>query len=443
MASPSSAEAGGDQPCHEKCGSILGRARRTGPETARRTAANRTRSRRVLKSNVRPRWSGPQTKAGPEEQPGAFCVQRRVDYGRWWSWVSKDDQHAGARQRLTALTTILKEKSAQRREANRAQGEARTHERVRGRPVEPDTRVMVTRRCHDRRMFLTPSGDPDNDHHTPESTANFYGYTIARAQLIYGFAFHGAVCLGNHHHLNATDRHRNRPYFKNSIHSNLARGFNARFARFDSFWSGGGSCDTVTPTDDDTLKDLAYTDVNPVTAGLVKWGNLWPGFTTYDWKFGETRTFVRPDWYYDKNNPDNPPTIELTRVRPDILPELSDDELFERLREECRRTETEFQAELKANNRRFVGLNKLAKTKWWKRAKTPEARFDTVPTFASSQAVLRIAELMRQKHWREDYCRARTKYIKGEPTEFPYGSFMLPKMYGAPVASSPLAPKPP
>ncbi len=70
-----------------------------------------------------------------------------------------------------------------------------------------------------------------------------------------------------YHHTSVTDRLGNRPGFKNSVHGNLARGLNARFGRFDSVWSGCGSCDTVAPTDDESLEDLAYTDCNPVTSG--------------------------------------------------------------------------------------------------------------------------------------------------------------------------------
>ncbi|MBV1858622.1 MAG: hypothetical protein KUG77_09445 [Nannocystaceae bacterium] len=86
---------------------------------------------------------------------------------------------------------------------------------------------------------------------------------------------------------------------KNSVHSNLARCLNGRFGRFDTVWSRGGSGDTAAASDHDSLDDLAYTDCNPVTSGLVKWAHLWPGFTTYGWPFGEARTFKRPDWYYN------------------------------------------------------------------------------------------------------------------------------------------------
>ena len=334
------------------------------------------------------------------------------------------------------MTASRKAASKKRRQANRARGKARDYERVRARSIEPGARVMITRRCHDRRFFLTPCGDPRKGH-TSEETANFFGYTLARAVKIYGVSFHGAAQMGNHHHTNITDRLGNRPNFKNSVHTNLAKGLNARFGRFDSVWSGGGSCDTVTPSDDDTLEDLAYSDCNPTCAGLVKWGHLWPGFSTYGWRFGETRTFKRPDWYYDPKNADNPQSIELTRTRPDIFPELSDDELSDKLLERCAQIERKAQAEMKAENRRFMGLQKLAKTKWWKRAKSPEKRFKTVPTVASSQAGKRRKELRKNEDWRREYAGQRDEYRAGRPATFPAGSYFLTTIYGAAVDTKP------
>ncbi|MBL4684575.1 MAG: hypothetical protein JKY37_08310 [Nannocystaceae bacterium] len=326
--------------------------------------------------------------------------------------------------------------SAARRVANRAKAAQRSHERVRARAIVVGARVMITRRCHDRRLFLTPCGAPEKGH-SFEDTKNFYGYTIARAVLKYGVGFHAATQMGNHHHLNITDHRGNRPNFKNSVHGNLARGFNARFGRFDSFWSGGGSCDTVTPTDDETLEDLAYTDCNPVAAGLLKWGRLWPGFTTYGWRFGESRTFVRPGKYFDPSNPDNPPAVTLTRARPDIFRDLTDDELSDKLFERCLEIERNIQDTMAKENRRFMGLSKLSKSKWWTRAKSPERRFENVPTVASSQSKLRVQELERNADWRRVYALERDKLRTGALTLLPHGAYMLPTLYNVAVADRP------
>ncbi len=330
------------------------------------------------------------------------------------------------------VTDSRKAASAARRKANRARGKARDYERVRARAVLPNTRVMITRRCHDRRFFLSAFGDPRKGH-TPEQTSNFYGYTVARAVKKYGALFHGGVQMGDHHHNNITDRLGNRPDYKNSVHGNLARGLNARFGRFDSVWSGGGSCDTVTPSDDETLEDMAYSDCNPQRAGLVKWGHLWPGFTTYGWRFGETRRFKRPDWYYDPKKPDNPEVIELTRTRPDIFPELTDDELSDKLFDRCLEIERGVQAEMKAQNRRFMGVRKLAKTKWWRRAKSPEKRFGIVPTVAGSRPSKRREELRKNEAWRREYAEQRDNLRRGLPATLPHGAYFLPVIYKVPV----------
>ena len=286
-------------------------------------------------------------------------------------------------------------------------------------------------------MLMTPYGDPSRGH-TAEETSNFYGYTVARAVRLYGVEFHAAVQMGNHHHNNITDVHANRPNYKNSVHSNLARGFNARFGRFDSVWQGGGSCDTITASDEETLDDLAYADCNPVEAGLVKWGHLWPGFSTYGWRFGETRSFYRPRWYYDPDNPDNSAVIELTRVRPrDIFPDLSDDELSDLLFERCRQIERKKHASMKAANRRFRGLKKLRRTKWWECAKSPEERFVSIPGIATRDRGKRLQQVRRLVGWRRTYGVRLDAIRRGEPAQLPYGAYMLPRIYSVPVEAEP------
>lgn len=290
---------------------------------------------------------------------------------------------------------------------NRARAAGRTHERVRARAVVPGARVLVTRRCHDRRFFLSPFGAPRKGH-TAEQTTDFYGYTLARAALKYGPQIHAACQMGNHHHLSITDVLRNRPNFKNSVHGNLARGLNGRFD------------DTVAPSDNESLDDLAYADCNHVTSGLVKWAHSWPGFTTYGWRFCETRTFKRPDWHFD---PDDPETLTLTRARPPIFLELSDDELFDKLMARCIELQHAKQDECDAQNRRFMGLKKLAKTKWWKRAKSWEDRFTQIPTVAASNKGKRIPQLKRDAKWRAEYAEQRENLKAGRPTKLPYGAY--------------------
>ncbi|MFO7562778.1 MAG: hypothetical protein R6X02_09070 [Enhygromyxa sp.] len=137
----------------------------------------------------------------------------------------------------------------------------------------------------------------------------------------------------------------------------VARSLNALRGRNGTFWGGGKPCDTRRATDDDSLGDLVYTLTNPVKDGLVKWARLWSGFSTIGWKFGETRIFERPDWFFDENG-DMPKEVSLTLVRPPIFSELDDDERYQKL---VARVRLEIQREMRVEGRRFMGLRKLAK----------------------------------------------------------------------------------
>lgn len=272
---------------------------------------------------------------------------------------------------------------------------------------------------------------------SPEEIVNFYGYSLGLSLQRYDTQFHAGCQMGNHHHLDTTDQHGNRPAFKNSLHGNLARGLNARRGRFGEYWSGDGGCDTCQPTDEESLEDLAYTEVNPVEAGLVKWASRWPGFTSYGWRFGETRTFKRPDWYYDAKNPDNPSEISITRVRPPIFLHLSDDELFELLLKRIREIELKKQAEMRAQGRRFKGEKKLAKDHWNHAPTSWKDRFTVKPKVAASCRWKRLAQLQRDRAWEREYAERRAELRKGLKPVFPIGTYWLRLHCGVPVAQGP------
>src|SRR5690606_18080816 len=121
--------------------------------------------------------------------------------------------------------------------------------------------------------------------------------------------------------------------------SRALKGINAKRGRFDAFWSVHGPCDIEQLTDEETLEDIVYTYTNAVEAGLVKWAKNWPGFSTYGWRFGERRRFRRPDWFYDPGNEAVPEYVDVVLVRPDIFPELSDDQLYELIQKKVRERE--------------------------------------------------------------------------------------------------------
>ncbi|HVI00340.1 MAG TPA: hypothetical protein VM869_16600 [Enhygromyxa sp.] len=326
-------------------------------------------------------------------------------------------------------TPTQKQASAARRAANRARGRNRTHPRVRARPIHAGRSYKITRRCVGRVMLLSPGFEG-------KELRDFIGYCLAYAANRYGIQVHASVWMSNHHHTDVTDPHGNLVPFKQLLHSMIARGRNAQLGRFDSFWSGDEACDTRRPTDAQTLRDLVYTLTNPVKAGLVKWSSLWPGFTTADWRFGEMRTFKRPDWFFDDDG-QMPDAVSLTLVRPPIFRELDDDAMYDLLVAQVRAHEIECQREIRGKNRRFMGLRKLARQPSNVAPKSFEERFTIKPTVAASSKWLVLAQLQRDREWEREYATARALLLAGEPAVFPAGTYWMKRFAGAVAAQAP------
>jgi putative transposase len=324
---------------------------------------------------------------------------------------------------------MQKQASAARRAANRARGRTRGYPRVRARPIYSGRRYKITRRCLGRLLLLSPGTKA-------EELTNFVGYCLAHAAALYGIQVHASVWMSNHHHTDVSDPEGNLVLFKQLLHSMIARGRNARLGRHDSFWSGDDASDTRRPTDDESLSDLVYTLTNPVKAGLVKWGRIWPGFTTIGWRFGETRTFTRPKWFFDESGK-MPEQVSLTLVRPPIFPELDDKALYDLLMAEVRAREVDIQRQLRKKGQRFAGLRKLARQHWNRAPQSFEERFTVAPKYAASSKWLVLAELQRDREWERQYAAARALLRDGKRAVFPAGTYWMKRFAGVDVASQP------
>jgi putative transposase len=327
-------------------------------------------------------------------------------------------------------TSAQKQASAARRANNRARGEARGYPRVRARPIYPGRSYKITRRCVGRLLLLSPGTQADE-------LTNFIGYCLAYAATRYGIQVHASVWMSNHHHTDVTDPDGNLVPFKQLLHSMIARGRNARLGRQDSFWSGDDACDTGRSTDDESLKDLVYTLTNPVKAGLVKWGRLWLGFTTIGWRFGETRTFRRPDRFFDASG-EMPEEVSLTLVRPPIFPKLDDDAVYDKLMTEVRANEVAIQQDMRRKGRRFMGRRKLAGQPWNRAPQSFEERFTVAPKHAASSKWLVLAALQRSRDWERQYAAARALLRARRPAVFPAGTYWMRRFASVDVAAQPL-----
>ena len=152
---------------------------------------------------------------------------------------------------------------------------------------------------------------------------------------------------------------------------------------------------------------------------------MWPGFTSAGWRFGETRTFKRPDWYFDQDDAVNPPEVTIMRVRPPIFPELSDDELSDLLKEKVREKCIEKQIQMRKDNRRFMGVEKILKTFWKASAKSEQDRFTIKPQVVASNGETRKRLLAWLREWKRKYAEAHAQLVAGGNPVFPYGTYRL------------------
>lgn len=265
-----------------------------------------------------------------------------------------------------------------------------------------------------------------------EEIENLVGYCLAHAANEFGMQVHACVMMSNHHHTDVTDPQGNLVGFKQLFHSMLARGINALRGRFDAIWSRDKPCDTRRPVEDDVLTDQVYTLMNPVKAGLVKWGHQWAGFTTYGWRFGETRTFRRPNFLFDAGG-NMPEKVQLTLHRPPIYLHLSDDALFELLMDAVRTREQTLHQEFRRENRRFMGIEKVQRQRWNGAPRSFEQRFTQTPGVAASSKWLVLAELNRDRDWERRYAVAREDLLAGREAVFPAGTYWLRRFAGVRV----------
>jgi hypothetical protein len=139
------------------------------------------------------------------------------------------------------ISAKRKAESAYRRRANRARAKP-PPQRVRARPIIPGTRYVCTRRCVERRFFLTP--DDENG----ERLNAFIAYALGVCLERYDSDLHAFNALCTHIHDSLTDLFGQLPAFKTTFHAWIARGINALRGRSDRFWSADQPVD-VRPGD--------------------------------------------------------------------------------------------------------------------------------------------------------------------------------------------------
>ncbi len=296
--------------------------------------------------------------------------------------------------------------------------------------VLPGTTYLVTRRCSDRRFFLTPD--------VCGVMATIFGYALAVCAARYGVKVHAGIALGNHIHIVITDVRGELGEFLRELHSFTARCVNRKLERRENVWA---ACQTsvVELADREAVWDkLVYCLANAVSSWLVAGHQAWPGFHTDPKDVVQSpRVYKRPPYYFavDTAMPD---TAELVISKPPALAHLSDEEYADTLSRRLRATESDLVDQARAQKRPFLGIPAILAQDPFSSPTTPATKPAINPCVATRDKATRIAKLEMLATFRRLYAEARDLWRQGlRDVIFPPGTYKFAREHHACVAPAP------
>jgi REP element-mobilizing transposase RayT len=289
------------------------------------------------------------------------------------------------------------------------------------RQVLPGRTYLITRRCLLRGFFLRPD----------KLVNQLFAYVLAVAAKRYGVQVHAFCVLSNHYHLVVTDPDARLPAFQQYLAAFVARAINAHRGRWETFWAPNSYSAVVLPSPDDVIAKTAYTLANPVAAGLVRAGHLWPGLRSRPEAVGTTLHLKRPDHFFDEighlpKEVDLPLTIpagfrSTQAFRSQLQAELSRQELAAH-----------------AKNKSFLGVKRVLKQDALSRPRSEEPRRRLSPRIAAVDKWKRIELIGRLKSFLSDYREALATWRKSKgkiKVLFPAGTYLMRVAHGVACAS--------
>lgn len=291
------------------------------------------------------------------------------------------------------------------------------------RQVIPGASYLVTRRCAERRFFLTPS----------RTTNEIVLYLLAVAAQRFDVEVHAFCVLSNHLHLVVTDRHARLPAFHQFLDALIARAVNASLGRWEAFWAPDSYSAVRLLSPSDIVDKAAYVLANPVDAGLVASGNAWPGLWSAPERIGGgPLTVRRPKHFFDPKG-GMPEEVTLRLATPPGF------ESAEHFREELGRAlldREEKARKLRRGRGGFLGVARVLAQKPTARPAPAEPRRGLNPRVAGRDKWKRIEALGRLVEFLRSYRSAWEARCAGEAHVFPFGTYLLRVMHGVPCAAS-------
>jgi REP element-mobilizing transposase RayT len=293
------------------------------------------------------------------------------------------------------------------------------------RPVIPNRILFITRRCTQRTFLLRPD----------DETNNAFTYLIAEAAQRFGMELILPQMMSNHHHTALYDRHGRYVEFTQHFHQLVAKSQNVLRARWENLWATEEPCIVEVMTVADLLDKLVYIATNPVKDGLVEKVHHWPGPNfTQALLTGKPMRANRPTHFFRDDGP-MPAEVELCLNLPDAVGDKA--AFLAELERRIAAVEDACAHERQATGRRVVGRRGVLRQSWRDNPSSHEPRRVMRPRVAARSTHVRVEALQRNYEWLAAYGQARTLWLAGEPSVFPYGTYWLKRFANVTVMPSP------
>jgi putative transposase len=284
----------------------------------------------------------------------------------------------------------------------------------------PGETLMLTRRCTQRQLLLTPSRE----------VLHLCLYALGYAQQKHGIELHCFVFLSNHEHLQLTDRLGNRAEFARDLDRLIAKSVNAHLGRFENLWDSGRPSYVRLLDADAVRENTQYILTNPVKDGLVPRAKDWPGLWSDPRHFdGAPIKVKRPAFFYDPTG-EMPDEVEIRLTAPPCFAEMNRRDYLEQTYRDIKEFERNVQAERAAKG--FLGRRAILAQDPFGYPKGFEPRFQLNPTLKCRDKWRRIEQIQADANWLAEYQGCRERSCRGDTdVVFPAGTYYVVRFFGA------------
>jgi hypothetical protein len=232
--------------------------------------------------------------------------------------------------------------------------------------------------------------------------------------------------MSNHYHAVVHDPKGQLPAFLEHFHKMVAKAMNARWKRWENFWSTEETCVTRLVTTHDILEKVIYVLCNPVAADLVDRVQDWPGSSSLAYLGTKETKHRRPKVYF-RNDGVMPEVVTLrTTVPSRITKNETAASWWDRVRKGVRAREQALREQRVKAKRRVMGRKTVLRMPHTETPKTEMVKRKLRPCIACKDVERRKLELVALKEFRAAYAAARERWAAADRrVSFPYGTYRL------------------